>query len=78
MSATNPNPKKFMVTWNGDDSPVLGYFAEYADAANFAAETSEGDWMGTRMFGPSGKVATYKNGECSGYLDGTTRRWVTR
>lgn len=65
----------FSIAANGDDAPILATFATYAEAEAAALERSDG-WLGIKMFGPSGKIAAYKDGTCVGYLDGTTRQWI--
>ena len=66
---------RFAVRPNGDDARFEFGSENYNDAAEWAAANSH-EWLGMALFGPSGKIATFKDGICTGYLDATTRRWV--
>lgn len=65
----------FRVQANGDDAPVQFSSSSYAAAEDWAKEHST-NWLGMRLLGPSGKLATYKDGETTGFRDGSGN-WVT-
>jgi hypothetical protein len=66
----------FSVAPNGDDARFEFGSDTYAEAETWAKANSH-DWLGMALFGPSGRIATFKDGVCTGYLDATTRQWVT-
>ncbi len=72
---SNTATAKFTIAPNGDDAAILAGFDTYEEARQAALARSD-HWLGIKMFGPSGKIATFEDGRCTGYLDGGTRRWV--
>lgn len=69
-----PGAITFTVRANGDDAPVMFTADNYADAERVALERSSG-WLGTALWSSrSGRVATFKDGTCTGWLDGSTWR----
>lgn len=73
-------PRRFFVRFNGDDARITFETDSYDDACAHAARRSVGmdfaPWLGQAVFGPSGKVAVYREGALAEYLDGGGR-WVT-
>lgn len=72
--------KKFFVRFNGDDARITLNTDDYEEACSHAAKRSENmdyaPWLGQAVFGPSGLIAVYVNGELDGYLSGAGE-WVT-
>jgi hypothetical protein len=70
---------KFWVRFNGDDARIEVNTDDYEEACREARRRSEnmdwGAWLGYAVFGPSGLIAVYKDGELSGYLSGDGN-WV--
>ena len=71
---TSASPK-FQITPNGDDARTVATSDNYEEAQRIAKEMSVGDWLGTKVIGPSGKITTYFDGVRTGYLDGNLG-WV--
>lgn len=65
----------FLVQVNGDDGAIKFSSESYSEAEDWARKNSH-NWLGMRLLGPSGKIATYKDGETTGFKDGSGR-WVT-
>lgn len=65
----------FRVQANGDDAPVRFTCDTYAEAEEWAKANSH-NWLGMRMLGPSGKIATYKDGEITGFKN-SAGHWVS-
>lgn len=65
----------FRVQANGDDAPIQFGCEAYGEAEDWARNNST-TWLGMRMLGPSGKIATFKDGELTGFRDGSGN-WVT-
>jgi len=67
--------RKFRIMPNGDDARTKATSDDYEQAQTIAREMSIGDWLGTKVIGPSGKITTYLDGARTGYLDGNLG-WV--
>lgn len=65
----------FRVQADGDDGAIKFSCETYGEAEDWARNNSH-NWLGMRMLGPSGKIATYKDGELTGFKDGSGN-WVT-
>ena len=69
---------KFFARFNGDDARVSLNTDDYEEACTHAAARSKNmDWgahLGWAVFGPSGKIAVYRDGELAGFLSNGS--WV--
>jgi len=77
MSTTHPAPaRKFKIMVNGDDAMSHHTADDYEAAVALAAELSVDHWLGHKVIGPSGKIATYFDGKLTGFL--SKGEWVAR
>ena len=76
MSHTTATSQQYWIRLNGDDADVIDRFDTYKEATD-AAIANSSHWLGTALYGPSGKIGTYLDGVETGYRL-SSGAWVTR